>query len=163
MYGLFFLISLSFFAYGIVVNRQDGNSIMVAVFVILAMFVTWIGAGSALQLQRLIRKGYAIRLDQEGFHHFNMPSIPWSDLSTVTVEVFKSSERTSTYLCLGISGSTQILIGQKFWWRGISGLEITLNDSGRAVLIPCGQLGEEPNRLAHRLNRMIREHRGCKS
>lgn len=160
MYGLFFLIALSFLAHGMVINRQDGNSTMAVVFVILAMLAIWICAGHAMQLERLIRKGYAIRLDQEGFHHFNMPSIPWSDLSVVTVEVVKTGERTFTYICLGTTGHTQMLIAGKLWWQGVAGAEIMRHDSGRAILIPCGQLVEEPNRLAHRLNRMIREYRG---
>jgi hypothetical protein len=162
-YGLFFLVALFFLVYGVMSNWQDGSSAMSMVFVLLAMLVVWIAAGHAAQIERLIRAGYAIKLDPQGFHHFNMPSIPWSDLSTVTVEVFDNGNRTFTYLCLGTSGHTQMLIAGKLWWSNIVGQEIKLHDSARAILIPCEQLGEEPNRLAHRLNRMIREYQGRKS
>jgi hypothetical protein len=148
---------------GMVASWQDQDVLNAFVFASIALILIWFGAGYAQQLERLLRKGYALKLDRYGLHHFNLPSIPWSDLGSAVIEVEELNDRKITYMCLGLTGHTQMLIAGSEWWKAVAGREIKLHESRRAIMLPCDQIDEEPNRLADRINRMIREHQGRKA
>jgi hypothetical protein len=158
--GLLILFAL---ADAVVSSWQDEDKWTAAAFGFVVAGVIWFSAGYVQQLERQLRKGYALKLDRQGLHHFNMPSIPWSDMGSAVIEMIESNDRKMPYLCLGLNGHTQMLIASSLWWKEVAGWEIKIHDSGRALLLPCYQINEEPHRLAHIINRHIRENQGIRS
>ena len=163
MYCLMGVIALFAMADALVSHWQEQEIILSFIILMCAGVFIWVGAGYAMQFERMIRKGYAMKMDRQGLHHFNLPSIPWEDLGSAVIEVIETNNRKRTYLCLGVNGHTQMLIAGSQWWSNFAGWEVKRHESGRAIMMPCDQIDEEPNRLAHLINRRIRESQGQRS
>jgi hypothetical protein len=151
------LFVLYFFAAWVVDSwhYQDGFELIFASIASLGIILFC--ALQARQIEKLLRKGYALKIDHEGLHCINLPVIPWADLASATIEKHESSDQKILYLCLGVTGHTQKLIAGNVGWQSAAWFNMKKHESGRGIMIACSILNDDPHRLAWRINQSIRQ------
>ncbi len=128
--------------------------IIVAMNIMLMLF----SASYAARFERLLRRGYAITMNEQGFFYFALPMIAWSDIQSVRIEFIREGRgNDNPYLCIHVLNRTQAFIASQSWWQ-IVGMGMRRRESGRLILIPCEDIDLPPSELASLVTNMLHTH-----